>query len=81
MGKLNRAGIISLAEVSACPAAVAFYDRYRQKIAKIKTIGQRNNILSDMQRDFEAEVKQKPQNRDSLSGIYQLLKRRCMEAV
>lgn len=80
--RINSDRITSLAEVPACPAAaIAFYDRYRQEIARIETIGQRNNILSDMQRDFEAEVKQKPQNRDSLSGIYQLLKRRCMEAV
>ncbi len=72
--------IIRLTDVPACPAAaVAFYDRYRGQIAMIESIEQRNNILSDMQRDFEAEVRQKPQNRDALSGVYQLLKQMCME--
>ena len=66
----------------ACPAAAtSFYDRYSQEISRIEAIGQRNNILSDMQQDFEAEVRQKPQVRDSLSGVYQVLKQKCMEAV
>ena len=39
----------------------------------------RNNILSEMQQDFETEVRQEPQDRDKLSEIYQLLKRKCWE--
>jgi len=70
-------GIIDLVGVPPCPTAVtAFYDRFRGKIADIETVEQRNNILSDMQQDFEREVRQNPQIRDKLSGIYQLLKRK-----
>lgn len=73
-------GIISLADAPGCPAAVtAFYDRYRERITGIKTVQERNSILSDMQQDFEAEVRQEPQNRDKLSEVYQLLKRKCWE--
>ncbi len=72
--------IISLADALGCPAATtAFYDRYRERITGIKTVEQRNNILSEMQQDFETEVRQEPQNRDKLSEVYQLLKRKCWE--
>lgn len=73
---------ISLADAPGCPAAVtAFYDRYRERITGIKTVEQRNNILSKMQQDFETEVRQKPQNRDRLSDVYQSLKQKCYEAI
>ncbi len=78
---MNRNKVISLADAPGCPAAVtAFLGRYWGKIADIKTVEQRNNILSDMQQDFEREVRQEPQNRDKLSEIYMLLKRKCWEA-
>ena len=77
---MNRDKAISLADVPECPAAVtAFYDRYRERITGIESVEQRNNILSEMQQDFETEVRQEPQNRDKLSEIYQLLKRKCWE--
>lgn len=79
---MNRNKVISLANAPGCPAAVtAFYDRYRERITGIKTVEQRNRILADMQQDFEAEVRQKPQNRDKLSEVYQLLKRKCWEVL
>ena len=77
---MNRNKVISLADAPGCPAAVtAFYDRYRERITGIKTEQERSGILSDMQRDFETEVRQEPQNRDKLSEVYQLLKRKCWE--
>ena len=77
---MNRNKVISLADAPECPAAVtAFYDRYRERIIGIETVEQRNDILSDMQQDFETEVRQEPQNRDKLSEVYQLLKRKCWE--
>lgn len=77
---MNNNKIISLADAPGLPAAVtAFYDRYRERITGIKTVEQRNNILSEMQQDFETEVRQEPQNRDKLSEVYQLLKRKCWE--
>ena len=77
---MNNNKIISLAVAPGLPAAVtAFYDRYRERITGIKTVEQRNNILSEMQQDFETEVRQEPQNRDKLSEVYQLLKRLCWE--
>ena len=77
---MNNNKIISLADAPGLPAAVtAFYDRYRERITGIKTVGQRNNILSEMQQDFERKVRQEPQDRDKLSEVYQLLKRKCWE--
>ena len=77
---MNRDKAISLTDAPGLPAAVtAFYDRYRERITGIKTVEQRNNILFEMQQDFETEVRQEPQNRDKLSEIYQLLKRKCWE--
>ena len=77
---MNRNKVISLADAPECPAAVtAFYDRYRERITGIVIVEQRNDILSDMQQDFETEVRQEPQNRDKLSEVYQLLKRKCWE--
>ncbi len=73
-------GFIDLADVPECPATVtAFYDKYRGTIAEVETIGQRNHILSEMQRDFERGVRQEPQNRNKLSEVYQLLKWKCWE--
>lgn len=77
---MNRNKVISSTDAPGWPATVtAFYDRYRERITGIKTVEQRNNILSDMQQDFETEVRQEPQNRDKLSEVYQLLKRKCWE--
>ena len=77
---MNRDKALSLADAPGLPAAsMAFYDRYRERITGIKTVEQRNNILSEMQQDFETEVRQEPQNRDKLSEVYQLLKRKCWE--
>ena len=77
---MNNNKIISLADAPGLPAAVtAFYDRYRERITGIKMVEQRNNILSEMQQDFETEVRQEPQNRDKLSEVYQLLKQKCWE--
>ena len=77
---MNRDKAISLADAPGLPAAsMAFYDRYRERITGIKSVQQRNNILSEMQQDFETEVRQEPQNRDKLSEVYQLLKRKCWE--
>ncbi len=77
---MNRDKAISLADAPGLPAAsMAFYDRYRERITGIESVEQRNNILSEMQQDFEREVRQEPQNRDKLSEVYQLLKRKCWE--
>ena len=77
---MNGNKTMQLSDVAPRSAAVtAFYDRFGEKIADIKTVEQRNNILSDMQQYFEREVRQEPQNRDKLSEIYQLLKRKCWE--
>lgn len=77
---MSRNKAMQLSDVPYCPAAViAFYDRFRGKIADIETVEQRNRVLSDMQQDFEREVRQEPQNWDKLSEVYQLLKRKCWE--
>ncbi len=53
---------------------LGFYDRFRERIAGIKTVEERNSILSDMQEDFIRQVRNEPDNRDRLSEVYQLLK-------
>lgn len=55
---MNRNKGISLADALECSASsVAFYDKYRGKIEEIRTVQERNGILSDMQQDFEREVR------------------------
>lgn len=72
--------VIGLEDVPECSAAgVAFYNRFRERITGIKTVQERSGILSDMQRDFEIGARREPQNRDILSEVYQLLKRKCWE--
>lgn len=60
---------------------LGFYDRFRERIAGIKTVEERNGILSDMQEDFIRQVRNEPDNRDRLSEVYQLLKQKCWEAL
>ncbi len=60
---------------------LGFYDRFRERIAGIKTVEERNSILSDMQEDFIRQVRNEPDNRDRLSEVYQLLKQKCWEAL
>lgn len=77
---MNRDRVISLADGPEYPVAViAFYDKFQERITGIKTVQERSSILSDMQQDFERGVRQEPQNRDKLSEVYQLLKRKCWE--
>ena len=60
---------------------LGFYDRFRVRIAGIKTVEERNNVLSDMQEDFTRQVRNEPDNRGKLSRVYQLLKMKCWEAL
>ena len=60
---------------------LGFYDHLRERIAGIKTVEERNSILSDMQEDFIRQVRNEPDNRDRLSEVYQLLKQKCWEAL
>lgn len=55
---MNNNKIISLADAPGLPAAVtAFYDRYRERITGIKTVEQRNNILSEVKTVSAGEPK------------------------
>ena len=58
-----------------------FYDRFRERIASIRTVEERNSILADMQEDFARRVRNEPDNRNQLSRVYQLLKMKCWEVV
>lgn len=60
---------------------LGFYDRFRERIAGIKTVEERNSVLSDMQEDFARRVRNEPDNRNKLSRVYQLLKMKCWEVV
>lgn len=70
--------IINLSDTQDHPAATrAFYDRYRKRIAGIKSTGQRNRILSDMSEDFEKQLRRNPYLRDDLARAYESLKIQC----
>lgn len=77
---MNRNRVIDIADAEPRSAAsVTFYDQYRGRITDIKTVQERNGILSDMQETFETETRREPQNRNQLSEIYEFLKQRCWE--
>jgi len=60
---------------------IDFYNCFSYKISCIKTIEQKNNILSEMQEVFQEAVRNMPKCRDELSKVYQSLKIKCEEAV
>lgn len=61
--------------------AAVFYNRYAKRVSGITTIGERNEILADMQEDFSRQVRNEPGNRNQLSEVYQQLKRECWEVL
>lgn len=74
--------IKALSEVKYCsPIIMWFYDKFRPQIADVRTVQERNGILSDMSELFERVVRDEPDCRDQLSEVYQLLKRKCWEAL
>lgn len=74
--------VIALSEVAKCPDVVMwFYDKFMPKIADIRTVQQRNGILSDMEEQFRKCILHEPDNRDMLSKVYQMLKRKCWEVM
>lgn len=60
---------------------IDFYNCFSYRISCIKTIEQKNNILSEMQETFQESVRNMPKCRDELSRVYQSLKVKCEEAV
>lgn len=60
---------------------VNFYDRFINRVSEVKTVEQRNRVLSDMQEDFTERVRNEPGNRNTLSEQYQQLKDICWRAV
>lgn len=61
--------------------AIDFYNCFSFKISCIKTVAEKNNILSEMQEIFQEAVRNKPDCRNELSMAYQELKIKCEEAV
>lgn len=61
--------------------AIDFYNCFSYKISCIKSITEKNNILSEMQETFQEAVRNMPKCRDELSRVYQELKIKCEEAV
>lgn len=58
-----------------------FYNCYSYKISCIKSMEDKNNILSEMQEIFQEAVRNMPECRNELSEIYQSLKIKCEGAV
>ena len=72
----------ALSEVKHCsPTIKWFYDKFKPQIADVRTVQERNGILSDMSELFERVVRDEPNCRDQLSEVYQLLKMKCWEVL
>lgn len=56
-----------------------FYNCYMYKISYIRSIKDKNIVLSEMQETFADAVRSYPTCRNELSWIYQELKIRCEE--
>lgn len=54
-----------------------FYNCYAYKISCIRSIEDKNNILSEMCETFQEAVRNMPGFRNELSQVYQSLKVRC----
>lgn len=61
--------------------AIDFYNCFSYKISCIKTVAEKNTILSDMEETFREAVINKPDCRNELSRVYQSLKVQCEGAV
>lgn len=59
---------------------IDFYNCYSYKISCVRSIEDKNNVLSSMQETFTDAVRSYPTCRNELSRIYQELKIRCEEA-
>ncbi len=60
--------------------AIDFYNCFLYKISCIKTVEQKNDVLSQMQETFQEAVRNKPSIRNELSAVYQQLKVECEHA-
>lgn len=60
--------------------AICFYNRFSYDIGQIRTVKQKNDVLSDMQETFIEAVRSYPTCRNELSRIYQDLKIQCEKA-
>lgn len=59
---------------------ICFYNRFSYDVRQIRTVQQKNHVLSEMQETFQEAVKNKPSIRNELSEIYQSLKIQCENA-
>ncbi len=75
-------GVIDASDVPVCAAsALCLYDRYRPAIADIRTADERDAVLSQMKERFEWYLQHEPENAEQLTEIYQLLRRKCLQAL
>lgn len=59
---------------------ICFYNRFSYDIQQIRTVQQKNYVLSEMQEVFQEAVRNKPSIRNELSEVYQSLKIQCEQA-
>ncbi len=60
---------------------IYFYNTFSNEISHLKTVEQKNIILSQMEETFRGAVRNNPSIRDELSRIYQDLKIKCEGAI
>lgn len=72
---------IPLSDVKWCPGAGNYYHKFRGTIADIKTSDEGNQILSALYVDFKRYSRAYPREDKEIAKTYQLLKRKCLEAM
>lgn len=74
-------GVIQLSDVPACAAsATCLYDCYGSLIADIRTANERDAVMAEMTDRYEWYIQHEPENADQLTEVYQLLRRKCLQA-
>lgn len=68
-------------EVKNCPGASTYYHKFRGPIANIKNIKEGEDMLFALQRDCERYSELYPKEHDEMIETYELLKRKCQEAM
>lgn len=72
---------IPLSEVKSCPMASNYYHKFRGPIAGIRSLAEGEDMLSALKRDRERYSEFYPDECDEIHETYQLLKKKCLQAM
>lgn len=74
-------GIISLSDVKSCPGASNYYHKFRGPIADIRNLEEGESMLRDLKIDRERYSEMYPREVEEMHETYELLKKKCLEAM